>query len=156
MRMIRGLGHTSWWIFVIAALFAQLGSGRMYPMRSFAYYMPAEDFGWTSYTPFTGAAFTDVEQGLTVNVLMIIALAALATTVVAAIIEAIRGRDWNTGAGTVVTPLAGAAFVLFDPLGNLFHISFTMAIAFAFTLVGVAIREVWSRRLAPTRLADQR
>ncbi|GED96430.1 hypothetical protein [Gordonia crocea] len=150
MARIRIVGHVGWWVFVVACLFRRSVDGGGIPRR-YADYLPAEDFGWTAYVPLTDSATGIPDDGFAaLNTLATITVVALAVTVLAALAQAWLGRDWPTGAITVVTPLLGGYAVLVAGHGGVGGHRFSWWILFGLALLGVAIREVWSRGFAPS------
>lgn len=88
------------------------------------------------------------------NVLSAITVAALAVTLIAAVVEAVVGRQWLAEVGTVLAPVVGAAIILtalYERAGHLGggSLALPLLVVFALVLLGVAIREVWSRVLQP-------
>ncbi|MFT4086476.1 MAG: hypothetical protein QM658_04870 [Gordonia sp. (in: high G+C Gram-positive bacteria)] len=151
LRVARGTGHVCWWLFVLSALFAVLSLGPSGPMR-YADYRP--DFGWTAYTPLTDSspALSAASSNFTaVNFFATLALVAVAITVCAAVAEAVFGRRLWTGVVTVVAPVVGGLLIAIVHNGGVGSMYFRIEILFALAVLGVAIREVWSRALAPTR-----
>ena len=141
------VGHVSWWVFVVTALFNRgpMGSGP----RRYADYVPVQDRGWTAYTPLTGSLHSPPSDGFTaLNILSTLTVVAAVITVAAAVAEGLLGRRWMTGLLTVGAPLLGGALVLVASHGG-FGDWYLLLVA---ALCGVAIREVWSRAFAPTRL----
>lgn len=150
----RAVGHVGWWIFVVAQLMSSVpGFGGM-PSR----------YGWTSYTPLTDAGTgwadsTPFDSGFSdANVLSTVAVVALIVTIVAALGEAISYRRWTFGGlVTVAAPVVGGALVMAGigaQHGELWSgVYLRPMLAALIVLLGVAIREVWSRRLAPAAVA---
>lgn len=152
MRAIRAVGHVSWWVFVVGAVIAQLTSNTLWLWPG-----GSSSFGWTAYTPQTNGVLYQGDYGPVggdqpSSVVAVVALLALVVTIAAAVIEAYRGGHWSSGVVTVLAPIVGAVFVLFNVVGSVIGAQFFTHIAFALVLIGVAIREVWSRGFAPTRL----
>lgn len=159
----RAVGHIAWWIFVVAQLMASGPGFGGLPGR-YAPYLP--NSGWTAYTPLTDAGtgwatsgpftagFTDA------NVLATTAAVALLVTIVAAFGEAVTYRSWATGGLTVAAPVIGGALVFVaiaaqrgDIWGGVY---LRPMLAALIVLLGVAIREVWSRGFAPAAVASRR
>jgi hypothetical protein len=155
----------SWWVFVVAQPMSDLGLmvGGGIPSRYADYSnefvfgsgVGQADFGWTAYTPLTDQSPPALADPFyAANVIATVAVVALVMTVIAALVEAVLGRRWLIGVGTVLAPVVGAAIiltVLYERAGFLGGGRFTLPplLVFVFVLLGVAVREVWSRVLAP-------
>ncbi|OLP03853.1 hypothetical protein BVU76_02025 [Mycolicibacterium porcinum] len=169
-RISRVSGHASWWVFVVARLMSELGLtvGGGMPRRYadftedsiFGSGLGHDDYGWTAYTPLTDeppSALAD--PFFAANIMATIAVAAVAITVVAALVEAIAERRWLVGAGTVLAPILGAAIILtalYERPGFLGggHFDLPPLVVFVLVLIGVAVREVWSRAVSPRLVCD--
>ncbi|MGC7224588.1 hypothetical protein RBA13_22795, partial [Mycobacteroides abscessus subsp. massiliense] len=115
--------HVSWWVFVVARFMSELGltMGGGLPRRYadygegsiFGTGLGHGDFGWTAYEPLTDRPPSGLSDPLhAANIIATVSVAALAVTVIAALVEAILGRRWLLGAGTVIAPVTGAAIIL--------------------------------------------
>ncbi|MGV0773210.1 hypothetical protein [Mycobacterium syngnathidarum] len=169
-RISRITGHVSWWVFVVARLMSELGLtvGGGMPRRYadftgdslFGSGLGHDDYGWTAYTPLTDRPpSAPADPFFTANLIAAVAVIALAVTVVAALVEAVVERRWLVGAGTVLAPILGAAIILtalYERAGFLggAHFDLSPLLVFLLVLLGVAVREVWSRALAPWLLCD--
>jgi hypothetical protein len=157
----RVVGHVSWWVFVVARLMSEPGltMGGAMPRR-YADYSGGSFFGvglgpvrpgWTTNEPLTDRSPAGLsDQFGNSNVIPIIAVIALAATIIAALAEAVIGQRWLVGAGTVLAPVIGAAIILTAlygraglPSGGDFDLP--LLIVFVLVLLGVGVREVWSR-----------
>ncbi|MFT3715430.1 MAG: hypothetical protein QM774_05635 [Gordonia sp. (in: high G+C Gram-positive bacteria)] len=151
---VRATGHVAWWIFVLSAVFTvpALGATVMMPRR-YADYLPSDgaDLGWTAYTPLHGELMLSSSAFSVSNTFATLALVALGVVVLAAVAEAIVGGRWGTGIATVAAPVIGAVLVYLGVNGGWGGVFLRPELVFALVLAGVAIREVWSRALAPTR-----
>ncbi len=149
-----GVGAVSWWVFVLARLMVEVNSFGV-PRRYVADYaqfsifgvgLGDTDVGWTAYAPL-GEPVVPINPFHDMNVLSGIALTALAVTVIAAVVEAVVVRRWPAALLTVVTPIIGAAIILtalnYGTYGSSVQLSAT--VVFMLVLLGVAVREVWSR-----------
>ncbi|OBI66152.1 hypothetical protein A5664_14735 [Mycolicibacterium fortuitum] len=172
MRVARVTGHVNWWVFVVARLMSELGltMGGQMPRRYADYAGDSifgtglgvrGDYGWTAYTPLTDGPPTGLSDPFfETNVLSTISIVALAVTTIAAVVEAVLARRWLSGAGTVLAPVIGAAIILtalHERSGYLGggRLELPLFVVFVLVLLGVAVREVWSRVLEP-RLAPDR
>lgn len=168
MRVARAVGHVSWWLFVVARLMSEPGWTMGGMPRRYADYsdgslfgsgLGSADYGWTAYEPLTTrtpSAFAD--PFFAANIITTVMLIALAATVIAALVEAILGRRWRVGAATVLAPVIGAAIILtalYERSGFLGggHLDLPPLVVFVLVLFGVAVREVWSRAIAPRLFA---
>ncbi|WP_298446718.1 hypothetical protein [Gordonia sp. (in: high G+C Gram-positive bacteria)] len=61
------------------------------------------------------------------------------------------GGRWGSGIVTVAAPAVGGALVSMASCGGIGDVLLSPELLFALVLAGVAIREIWSRALAPTR-----
>ncbi|SKG48635.1 Uncharacterised protein [Mycobacteroides abscessus subsp. massiliense] len=162
----------SWWVFVVARFMSELGltMGGGLPRRYadygegsiFGTGLGHGDFGWTAYEPLTDRPPSGLSDPFYVaNVISTITVAALAVTVIAALVEAILGRRWLLGAGTVIAPVTGAVIILtalYERAGYLGggRLDLPVLLVFALVLAGVAIREVWSRVILPRGVREPR
>ncbi|OBB88036.1 hypothetical protein A5779_32355 [Mycolicibacterium peregrinum] len=161
----RVVGHVSWWIFVVARLMSELGltMGGGMPRRYADYSADSifgsglgqADYGWTAYEPLTDRPPSALADPFySANIIVTVSVAALAVTVIAALVEAVLGRRWLSGAGTVLAPIIGAAIILtalYERAGFLGggQLDLPPLLVFLLVLLGIATREVWSRALAP-------
>lgn len=149
VRVARVVGHVSWWVFVVARLMSDWGLATGGMPRRYA------DYGWSAYEPLTDRPPSGIsEHFFNTNVIATVAVAALAATVIAAVVEAILCRRWLLGAGTVLAPVTGAAIILtalYERAGYLGggQLHLPLLTVFMLVLLGVAVREVWSRGVVP-------
>ncbi|OBB10314.1 hypothetical protein A5761_28020 [Mycolicibacterium setense] len=151
-RVARATGATSWWVFVVARLMAEMNSFGL--PRRYADYgsesifgvgLGHSDSGWTAYEPLTDFFYS-------VNLVSSVAVFSLAVTVIAAVVEAVAVGRWSAGVATILTPIAGAGIILtalYYRSGFADGLQLNLTVVFALVLLGVAIREVWSRAWAP-------
>nr|WP_234880519.1 hypothetical protein [Mycolicibacterium phocaicum] len=162
-RIAHVTGAVSWWVFVVARLMTEMNSAPMnfglprryadYDESIFGVGLGHKDFGWTAYEPLTGHPPSSLNDGFFImNVLSTVAVVALAITAIAAVVEAISVARWPTGIATILAPITGGAIIL----SALYHgtgfgggLKLNLLIVFALVLVGIAIRELWSRVWAP-------
>lgn len=142
VTITRVVGHASWWIFVVTALSRVLPESGS---RRYADYveMDASFVGGSTISDGFG------EQ----NALATAAMIAVAVTVIAGVVEAFLSRKWPAGTLTILTPIVGGALVwvaVEARSGDVWHDVFLRpSLVVAMVLLGVAIREVWSRGFAP-------
>lgn len=162
-RIAHVTGAVSWWVFVVARLMTEMNSAAWssglprryadYDESIFGVGLGHKDFGWTAYEPLTDHPPSALNDGFfIVNVIASVAVAALAITAIAAVVEAISVARWPAGIATILAPIAGAAIILSAlHYGTGFGggLQLNLLIVFALALLGVAIREVWSRVWAP-------
>lgn len=163
-RIAQVTGHVSWWVFVVGRLMSELGltMGGGMPRRYADYSADSifgsglgqADSGWTAYEPLTNQPPGLSDPFYAANIISTVAVAALVVTVIAAMVEAALGRRWLIGAGTVLAPVIGAAIILsalYERAGFLGggDLELPPLLVFLLVLLGVAIREVWSRVLQP-------
>ncbi|MEC3918636.1 hypothetical protein [Nocardia sp. CDC160] len=146
-RVARICGYAFWWFFIAATMVAGgiswfgdsdrgdagwiVHGSRMGEPRRYTDYVPSDGF--------------DITSGLTFVAFCLLVLAAVA--------EAVAVRRVAAGIITVLVPFVTAALIWAAmPLG---HWSFFLESvpAVLVILVAVAIREVWTRRLAPSATA---
>lgn len=159
-RIAHVTGHVSWWVFVVGLLIVEMETFGL--PRRYADYAAADslfgtglgqsDFGWTAYTPLTDGPLI-IDSITSANIVATVTVVALAVTVLAAVVDAVAVRRWPAGIGTVLAPVLGAAIILMALQTRSSHfgggLQLNPILVFAVVLVGVAIREVWSRRFAP-------
>ena len=152
--LARITGHTAWWIFVVATLFAGgitwTGVSRYgnYKATSFT-----KEYGWTAYTGLTDAPvgianfvgssydpWSDPELWSAI---------VFGVVLVAAVVEAISAREVLPGIVTVAAPCVAFGLLLLATPGVLDGIQLGTTTTIGVVLVAVAVREVWARRLAP-------
>lgn len=161
-RIAHVTGAVSWWVFVVARLMTEMNSAPLnfgLPRRYadsdesiFGVGLGHKDFGWTAYEPLTGHPPALNDGFFIVNVLSTVAVVALAITTIAAVVEAISVARWPAGIVTILAPITGAAIILCAlHYGTGFGggLKLSLLVVFALVLLGVAIREVWSRVWAP-------
>ncbi|MFL0289174.1 hypothetical protein ACJH6H_28455 [Mycobacterium sp. SMC-21] len=162
-RIAHVTGAVSWWVFVVARLMTEMNSAPMnfglprryadYDESIFGVGLGHKDFGWTAYEPLTGHPPSSLNDGFFImNVLSTVAVVALAITAIAAVVEAISVARWPAGIVTILAPITGAAIILSAlHYGTGFGggLKLSLLVVFALVLVGIAIREVWSRVWAP-------
>jgi hypothetical protein len=111
------------------------------------------DYGWVGYVPLTDRPPSPVTDFFySTNVVSTVAVAALAVSVIAAVIEAVAVGKWPIGVATILAPVVGAAVILtalYYRSGFGGELQLNLFIALVLVLLGVAIREVWSRAWAP-------
>ncbi|WP_135453505.1 hypothetical protein [Mycobacterium sp. DL99] len=158
-RVARVTGDVSWWIFVVARLMTEMTSFGMprryadYDESTFGVGLGQSDFGWTAYEPLTDQPpSTLTDPFYSANIIATVAAAALAVTVIAAVVEAVAVGRWPAGIATVVTPIFGSALILTAlhyRSGFAGELQLNLTAVFVLVLIGVAVREVWSRGFAP-------
>ena len=149
-------GHIMWWIFVVSALFAGgISWWREYAAIDASFVSGL--YGFTIYTPTTGAGYIDLASSPSPQWWQdpaVYALTAFVLVVVASVVDAIAARQLLSGIVTVLVPfVALALFVLAAP-GAINGVFLHSTVALMLVLVGVAIREVWMRALAPSVPAE--
>jgi hypothetical protein len=153
-RIAHVTGHASWWVFVVGLLTAEK---EMFGLpRRYADYTAdspfGTEFGWTAYTPVTDRSEI-ADFFYSTNCIATAAAVALTVTVLAAVVEAVAAGRWAAGVGTVLAPVIGAAVIIGALQTSPGHFSggvqLSPVLVFVLVLLGVAIREVWSRRFAP-------
>lgn len=161
MLAARVTGHVSWWVFVVARLMSVAGpdDGRRpaAPLRGLRRRFRVRDRSRSSglrldrlRAPDRPATVGLSDPFYVANVLATVTVAALAVTVIAALFEVVLERRWLLGVGTVIAPVIGAVIILtalYERAGYLGggHLDLPVLVVFALVLLGVAIREVWSR-----------
>lgn len=159
-RIAHGTGAVSWWVFVVARLMAEMNSVDSGLPRRYADYNESlfgvglghNDFDWTAYEPLTHPPSPLNDVFFTANVIAGIAVVALAITAIAAVVEAISVARWPAGIATILAPITGAAVILtalYYGTGFGGGLQLNLPIVFTLVLVGIAIREMWSRVWAP-------
>lgn len=162
-RIAHVTGAVSWWVFVVARLMTEMNSAPLnsglprryadYDESIFGVGLGHKDFGWTAYEPLTNHPPSPLNDGFfIVNVIASVAVLALAIAAVAATVEATTVARWPAGIATILTPITGAAIILSAlHYGTGFGsgLKLSLLVVFALVLLGVAIREVWSRAWAP-------
>ncbi len=153
----RVIGHVGWWVFVVSALFAMAAEAAAGPTgpRRYADYLPA-DAGWTAYSPgeapgaeslgrpWRGPLFDDpIVAG---NVCATVALVAIVVVVLAAVAEAIAGRQPGAAGVrravvTVAAPILGGTLVALGATGGVGGLPLRWPLLFALVLAGIAVRE---------------
>ncbi|MCG7634647.1 hypothetical protein MHN80_20245 [Gordonia McavH-238-E] len=148
----RTVGHVMWWVFVVAALFA---SGITWWMTEYVAVdasFVGRSYGWTIYTPTTVAGYVDLMRSSGPEWWQdpaVYALAAFVAVVIAAIVDALAARRLIAGIITVAAPfVALGLFVLATP-GAVDEVYPHGTVSLVLILIGVAIREVWMRAIAP-------
>ncbi|GAA2421596.1 hypothetical protein ACFP2H_18810 [Mycolicibacterium llatzerense] len=112
-----------------------------------------KDSGWTAYEPLTNHPPSPLNDVFFIaNVIASVAVVALAIAAIAATVEATTVARWPAGIATILTPITGAVIILSalhygTRFGGGFQLN--LVIVFVLVLVGIAIREVWSRVWAP-------
>lgn len=158
-RVARIVGDSSWWVFVVARLMAEINSFGIprryadYDEAIFGVGLGHSDFGWTAYEPLTDRAPSPVTDFFySVNLVSSVTIVALVVTVIAAVVEAVAVGRWPAGVATILTPVAGAGVILtalYYRSGLAGGPQPSLAAVFVLVLLGVAIRETWSRVWAP-------
>ena len=86
------------------------------------------------------------------NLVSSVAVFALVVTVIVAVVEAVAVGRWPAGVATILTPVAGAGVILtalYYRSGFAGGPQPSLTVVFVLVLLGVAIRETWSRVWAP-------
>ncbi|WP_285034588.1 hypothetical protein [Mycolicibacterium sp. lyk4-40-TYG-92] len=162
-RIAQVTGAVSWWVFVVARLMTEMNSAALnsglprryadYDGSIFGVGLGHKDFGWTAYEPLTNHPPSPLNDVFFVaNVIASVAVVALVITAIAAVVEAVSVARWPAGIATILAPITGAAVILTAlHYGTGFGsgLQLNLLIVFALVLLGVAIREVWSRVWAP-------
>lgn len=162
-RIAHVTGAVSWWVFVVARLMTEMNSAPLnsglprryadYDESIFGVGLGHKDFGWTAYEPLTNHPPSPLNDVFFIaNVIASVAVVALAITTIAATVEATTVARWPAGIATILTPISGAVIILSalhygTRFGGGFQLN--LVIVFVLVLVGIAIREVWSRVWAP-------
>ncbi|MUM15852.1 hypothetical protein FZI91_22565 [Mycobacterium sp. CBMA271] len=158
-RVARVTGDASWWVFVVARLMAEMTSFGLprryadYDESIFGIGLGQGDFGWTAYEPLTDQPpSTLADPFYSANVVSSVAVAALAVTVIAAVVESVTVGRWPAGVATILTPVVGAGVILtalYYRSGFASELQLNLTVVLVLVLLGVAVREVWSRVWAP-------
>lgn len=158
-RVARIVGDSSWWVFVVARLMAEMNSFGIprryadYDEAIFGVGLGHSDFGWTAYEPLTDQAPSPATDFFySVNLVSSVAVFALVVTVIVAVVEAVAVGRWPAGVATILTPVAGAGVILtalYYRSGLAGGPQPSPTVVFVLVLLGVAIRETWSRVWAP-------
>ncbi|MGW6035365.1 hypothetical protein ACWFOS_17075 [Gordonia terrae] len=147
----RVTGHVMWWIFVVSALFAGgISWWREYSAVDASFVSGL--YGFTIYTPTTGAGYIDLASSPSPQWWQdpaVYALTAFVLLVVAAVVDAIATRQVLSGIVTVLVPFVALALFALATPGAINGVFLHSAVALLLVLVGVAVREVWMRALAP-------
>lgn len=164
-RLSHVTGHVSWWVFVVARLMSDLGLMVGGMPRRYADYtadsifgsgLGQTDYGWTAYVPLTDQPTSPpTDYFSTANIIATVTVVAVAVTVIAAVAEAIAAGRWPAGVLTILAPIAGAAIVLtalYARTGLAGDLQLNLVTVFVLVLLGVMVREVWSRVWAPRLL----
>ncbi|OHU94627.1 hypothetical protein [Mycobacterium talmoniae] len=133
MQVSRALGDVGWWVFIVGLLLGEPSAGAPLPRR---YADPAPG-GFYIANAVTAAAWL-----------------ALVTVVIAAVVNAVLLRRWWFGVATAAAPILGAAIVLFALHERAGSVGGSLQLgplpAALLVLVGIAVREVWSRAVVPS------
>lgn len=162
-RIAHVTGAVSWWVFVVARLMTEMNSAAWnsglprryadYDDSIFGVGLGHNDFGWTAYEPLTNHPPSPLNDVFFLaNVMASVTVVALAITAIAAVVEAVSVARWPAGIATILTPVTGAAIILsalYYGTGFGSGLQLNLLIVFALVLVGIAVREVWSRVWAP-------
>lgn len=162
-RIAHVTGAVSWWVFVVARLMTEMNSAALnsglprryadYDESIFGVGLGHNDFGWTAYEPLTNHPPSPLNDVFFIaNAMASVAVVALAMTAIAAVVEAISVARWPAGIATILAPVIGAAVILtalYYGIGFGRGLHLNLLIVFALILLGIAIREVWSRVWAP-------
>lgn len=143
-RAARISGYAFWWVFIAATMVA----GGL----SWADGVGQDDFGWTAYTPspYEPRRYADYLPSDGFDITPAMTFLAFCLLVLAALVEAVAVRRVAAGIITVAVPFVAAVLIWSAmPRG---HQNFSLAPvpALLVILAAVAIREVWSRHLAPS------
>lgn len=152
-RFARVGGHISWWVFVVATLFA--GGINWWDRHSTIAASFADDVGWTMYTPLTGSGYVDVQWEPTYDHWWqspgIYGFIAFVVVVIAAVIDACVGGRILPGIITAVVPFAALGlFVLATP-DAIEGVEPDTIVSMLMVMVAIALREVWMRAGPPAR-----
>ena len=153
--LARIVGHSAWWIFVVATLFA--GGITWTGVSRYGHYIGAtsftKEYGWTAYTGLTDApvaianfAGSSYDPWSDPELLSAIAFGAV---LIAAVVEAIAVRRLAPGIVTVAAPCVAFGLLLLATPGVLESVGLDTLTIMAIVLIAVAVREVWARRFAP-------
>ena len=157
-RWARPVGHVGWWTFVVATLYA--GGVYWWGSRQGIGAPMMHNGSWSVYVPLTsGAGYEDIPADTfsfwratstdNWHAPSTCALIAFVVVVLAATIEALTARRVGPGIVTVAVPFISLGlFVLATP-DTFDGIRLKWELAMSITLVGIAIREVWTRFLLP-------
>lgn len=167
-RVARVTGDVLWWVFVVARLISEMTSFGLprrytdYGESIFGVGLGQGDFGWTAYEPLTDQPpSTLADPFYSANIIATVAAVALAVTVLAAVVEAVAVGRWPAGVATILTPAVGAGVILtalYYRSGFAGELQLNLNVVFVLVLLGVAVREVWSRAwaLRASRAFDER
>ncbi|WP_238421820.1 hypothetical protein [Gordonia sp. 'Campus'] len=149
----RTVGHVMWWVFVVAALFAGGITWWMTEYVAVDASFVGGSHGWTVYTPTSGASHVVDLIGSSGPEWWqdpaVYALAAFVAVAIAAIVDALAARRLIAGIITVAAPfVALGLFVLATP-GAIDEVYLHSTVSLVLILIGVAIREVLMRAIAP-------
>ncbi|ORM38306.1 hypothetical protein BFL43_00170 [Williamsia sp. 1135] len=151
--MARVSGHISWWVFVVATLFA--GGINWWGRQSTFAASFADDVGWTIYAPVrtTGSGYIDVQWEQTYDRWWqspgVYGVIAFVIVVITAVTTAFIGGRIASGIGTVLVPFAALGlFVLATP-DAVEGVELSTILSMLLVLVAIAIREVWMRAGPP-------
>jgi hypothetical protein len=148
--LARIAGHSAWWAFVVATLFAGgitwTGLDRYIPVIP----LPRGS-GWIDISPGSTFMIADIagssyDPWSDPELWSAIAFAAV---LIAAVLEAISAREVLPGIMTVAAPCIGWGLLLSTTPGVFDSVRFNTMQAMAVVLLAVAVREVWARRFAP-------
>lgn len=157
-QVARAAGGGLWWVFVVGVLMAEMNSFALprryadYSSESiFGVGLGQSDFGWVGYQPLTDQPQSPVTDFFySANLVASVAAVALAVTVIAAVVEAVAVGRWPAGVATILTPTFGSALILTAlHYRHGMELQLNVAAVFVLVLIGVAVREVWSRGFAP-------
>ena len=155
LSLARNTGHTAWWVFVVATLFA--GGITWTSVSTYGNYIGVTSFtqqtGWTAYTPMTDSSidFVDFDSSSydPWTELELLSAAAFFVVLVAAVVEALSARQMVPGIVTVAAPCVAFGMLLLATPGGVGTVEFDATVTVAVVLIAVAVREVWARRFAP-------
>ncbi|MEV0673122.1 hypothetical protein [Mycobacterium sp. NPDC050441] len=145
-RIAHVTGDAAWWIFVVARLMAEMNS----------YGMPRRYADFSEDSLF-GVGLGQGDYFYSTNLISSVAIVALTVTVIGAVTEAVAVGKWPIGIGTILAPVTSAAVVLvalYARTGFAGELQLNPIVVLVLVLLGVAVREVWSRAFAPRPSRD--
>ena len=155
-RAARVTGDTSWWVFVVGVLIAEIYSFGLprryadYEESIFGVGLGQGDAAWTGYEPLTDQPSPVIDFFYSANAVASAAALALVLTVIAAVVEAVAVGRWPVGVASILAPVAGAGIILATlRYRHGVDLWLNLTAVFALVLVGVAVREVGVRGWAP-------
>jgi len=161
----KAIGHVSWWIFVVATLYA----GGVYWWGSHrGIGAPViRDGTWSVYIPFIpGAGYEDIPAGRSYaawhatstdnwDAPSTYAMIAFVVVVLAALVDAAILRRAIPGIVTVAVPFISLGFFVLATPDTFDGTQLKWQITMLITLAAIAIREIWTRALLPRITSTQ-